>query len=103
MKKEKFISLFKIEDAEVASVKLDNNKLQLVIISHIYQYACGNGFRDEKEEACKTNYEFVLLKDITQDLSNLNYIKGSIVIGDDICLITNIGDIILKIAEVFIK
>ena len=98
---ETFKNLFFIENSYVKDAVIKDNTFYIIINNDNYQYATGNGFRDERSIECEVNYKFTDFKFIEGDL-DISYIVDTIVKDGTI---TFIGDKSLTFSckEIFIS
>lgn len=103
MKKIDYIKKFKIEEALVKKIKLDDDDLIITVVMNINIFAMGNNIREDEIVECLTTYVFKHTQLNVLDFSKITHIYDSYLIGDSIILETNMGMLKLQTEEIKVK
>lgn len=102
MKKIDYIKKFKIEEALVKQIKLDDD-LIITVVMNINIFAMGNNNREDEIVECLTTYVFKHAQLNVLDFSKITHIYDSYLVGDSIILETNMGMLKLQTEEIKVK
>lgn len=103
MKKEKFIKLFKIEEATIKSIKYLNNNLYINVSMDVISYAMGNNIREENINSYDTKYVFLNAVVSCNFLDKITHIYNTYLSKDSIILETNMGMINIVTDEIILE